>query len=43
MRALSHLFASNRAWSQRIRDQDPEFFLKLARQQAPRYPNFLEK
>jgi carbonic anhydrase len=37
MRALSSLFANNRAWSQSIRDQDPEFFLKLSRQQAPRY------
>jgi len=37
MRTLSHLFASNRAWSQRIREQDPEFFLKLSRQQTPRY------
>ncbi|MCX6926998.1 MAG: carbonate dehydratase, partial [Verrucomicrobia bacterium] len=37
MRTLSHLFASNRAWSQRIREQDPEFFSKLSRQQTPRY------
>ena len=37
MRTLSHLFANNRAWSQRIREQDPELFLKLSRQQAPRY------
>ncbi len=37
MRTLSHLFANNRAWSQCIREQDPEFFLKLSRQQAPRY------
>ena len=37
MRTLSHLFASNRAWSQRIREQDPEFFPKLSRQQTPRY------
>lgn len=37
MRTLSHLFASNRAWSQRIREQDPEFFPKLSRQQAPGY------
>ena len=37
MRTLSHLFASNRAWSQAIREQDPEFFSKLSRQQAPRY------
>lgn len=37
MRTLSHLFANNLAWSQRIREQDPEFFLKLSRQQAPSY------
>ena len=37
MRTLSHLFESNRAWSERIREQDPEFFSKLSRQQAPRY------
>jgi len=37
MRTLSGLFASNRAWSQRIRERDPEFFLKLSRQQAPQY------
>jgi carbonic anhydrase len=37
MRTLSHLFANNRAWSQRIREQEPEFFLKLSRQQAPNY------
>ncbi len=37
MRTLSHLFANNRAWSQRIREQDPELFSKLSRQQAPRY------
>jgi len=37
MRTLSPLFANNRAWSQRLREQDPEFFLKLSRQQAPQY------
>jgi len=37
MRTLSHLFANNRAWSQRIREQDPEFFSKLSRQQVPSY------
>jgi carbonic anhydrase len=37
MRTLSHLFANNRAWSQNIRERDPEFFLKLSRQQAPSY------
>jgi carbonic anhydrase len=37
MRTLKHLFESNRAWAQRIRQQDPEFFLNLSRQQAPAY------
>ena len=34
---LSHLFENNRAWSENIRKQDPEFFLKLSRQQSPKY------
>ena len=37
MRSLSDLFENNRAWSERIRRSDPEFFLRLARQQRPRY------
>ena len=37
MENLSHLFASNRAWAQRIREQDPNFFTELSRQQSPRY------
>ncbi len=37
MKTLQHLFDSNRAWSERIRRQDPEFFKKLARQQSPEY------
>jgi carbonic anhydrase len=37
MRELSHLFANNRAWAGKIRAEDPEFFLTLSRQQAPRY------
>ena len=37
MRTLSHLFENNKAWAGRIRKQDPEFFLKLSRQQAPQY------
>src|SRR6187399_212259 len=37
MQTLSHLFESNRAWAGRIRQQDPEFFLKLSRQQSPSY------
>ncbi len=37
MRTLRHLFESNRAWSAAIRLQDPDFFLKLSRQQLPGY------
>jgi carbonic anhydrase len=37
MSSLSHLFANNRAWSERLRRSDPEFFPRLARQQKPRY------
>ena len=34
---LEHLFESNKAWAGRIRKQDPDFFLKLSRQQSPSY------
>src|SRR5450432_247343 len=37
MRPLDHLFAQNRAWADSIRARDPEFFLKLSRQQSPEY------
>jgi carbonic anhydrase len=37
METLDHLFESNRAWSEGIRQVKPEFFLELARQQAPKY------
>ncbi len=37
MKTLSHLFQSNRAWAERIRRQDPEFFQKLTHQQSPEY------
>ncbi len=37
MRTLSHLFDKNRAWSERVRRADPEFFPRLSRQQRPRY------
>ena len=37
MKTLRHLFESNRVWAQSIREQDPEFFEKLARQQAPKH------
>jgi carbonic anhydrase len=34
---LDHLFRNNRAWADEMRRQDPAFFTKLARQQAPEY------
>jgi carbonic anhydrase len=37
MGQLEHLFERNRAWSAAIRADDPEFFLKLSRQQSPEY------
>src|ERR1700716_1431833 len=37
MRMLNHLFENNQAWAGRIREQDPDFFLKLSRQQSPNY------
>ena len=37
MRTLRQLFETNRAWSERIRRQDPEFFSKLSQQQSPAY------
>jgi carbonic anhydrase len=37
MCGLDALFANNRAWADRRKDTDPEFFSRLARQQAPRY------
>jgi carbonic anhydrase len=32
---LDHLFAQNRAWADSVRKRDPEFFLRLSRQQSP--------
>ncbi len=37
MRTLSHLFDNNKAWAERIRQQDPQFFLRLSGQQFPSY------
>lgn len=34
---LDQLFANNRAWSEDARRQDPDFFARLSRQQAPQY------
>jgi carbonic anhydrase len=35
--ALAELFENNKAWAARIREQDPDFFLKLSKQQFPAY------
>jgi carbonic anhydrase len=37
MPSLQHLLDNNRAWSERIRRNDPEFFARLSRQQRPKY------
>jgi carbonic anhydrase len=37
MNTLQDLLENNRHWSERIRRQDPQFFEKLAHQQAPQY------
>src|SRR5512136_1657371 len=37
MRELSHLFMKNREWAASMIQDDPEFFVKLSRQQTPRY------
>jgi carbonic anhydrase len=37
MRMRKQLFENNRAWSARMTENDPEFFSRLAEQQAPEY------
>lgn len=37
MRVLKHLFDDNREWARKIKETDPDFFLKLANQQTPEY------
>ncbi len=37
MRKLGHLFENNKAWADRIRMDDPSFFLKLSQQQSPNH------
>lgn len=36
-KSIESLFAANRAWSEQMRQIDPDFFGKLARQQTPEY------
>ena len=37
MHPLDPLLRNNRAWSEKIREEDPDFFPTLSRQQAPKY------
>jgi len=37
MNSLQRLLDNNRTWSERVRQQDPDFFPKLAAQQGPEY------
>lgn len=37
MRVLKQLFEQNRKWAEGMKEHDPEFFLKLSRQQSPTY------
>lgn len=37
METLKHLFENNQAWANRIRQEDPQFFLGLSQQQSPTY------
>ncbi len=34
---IDHLFANNKAWSERMHTDDPEFFARLVNQQSPEY------
>ncbi len=37
MRTLKPLFDGNKKWAARIKEKDPDFFTRLAKQQAPQY------
>lgn len=34
---IEHLFGNNKAWSERMHAEDPEFFARLVKQQSPEY------
>lgn len=38
MSDLQQLFENNVRWAEAIKQEDPDFFAKLARQQTPRVP-----
>jgi len=37
MKTLHHLIAENKQWADKIKQQDPDFFTSLSKQQAPEY------
>ncbi len=37
MRVLKNLFERNRKWAEKVKKSDPDFFLKLSKQQSPEY------
>ncbi len=37
MQVLGHLFDDNRKWADNVKESDPDFFLKLSKQQTPEY------
>lgn len=37
MRVLKNLFEQNKNWAARVKESDPDFFLKLSKQQHPEY------
>jgi carbonic anhydrase len=37
MRVLKHLFDNNKAWANKIKSENPDFFAKLSHQQTPQY------
>jgi len=37
MKTLKHLFENNSVWVRSIKDEDPEFFKRLSKQQTPEY------
>lgn len=37
MTELDHLFSNNRDWAKQMTQDDPQFFRRLAKQQAPEY------
>lgn len=37
LKNIGNLLELNRAWAARVKQQDPEFFSKLSKQQSPRY------